>query len=581
MRSTEATDPDFFHEALRMSGYWYKRSPEGRQSLMRALSNALYFTEIYHDEIQRKIIRFYISNHSYKGFQEYLKTVQSVRLFIENPSLPQFETLNLLIFAHMIRQRVKLYYSDSISLCSQILYSKTPQTLKIVRLFDNHYSALFRNSFEPAAAFIQNILLNIIDSLPGRPRRMLKDFNSGQYINFEFERWISASSLSIHDIQSNDQQAQPDETPAVEQSSKQDSSLANEILSLFRKRKQLSDFDQCISQIEDQYNDALKILVANNDLESPEDLIMLLMLSDERLSANDPSNRFIINGATIRDMPLDIFDTEASSVPLSGEDFSPEVSQREQKCQVLDAPGLQRFQLSRCSLSPDKTDIGEFESKRPEGSQFGKISLGHVRCRGSSEGFGSLMANKVSESITSPLDEEALNKKSSPLNGPPAAQHSQQEDNLQQEKLSLKDKVKKKLTKKDIEPFFTPPATDSVPMQGGGLIRSNRELGVVSNFEPQQRGQSIPRESMDQKIYQGTLKFFDEKNNFGFITTLFGDSWEDIFVYGTEFQKSGISLDYIQTAKFGNVINLRFNVAIYFGKYKQSKKATNIVLLFG
>ena len=83
-------------------------------------------------------------------------------------------------------------------------------------------------------------------------------------------------------------------------------------------------------------------------------------------------------------------------------------------------------------------------------------------------------------------------------------------------------------------------------------------------------------QAYDNRRYEGKLKFFDQKNNFGFITTVVEGQQEDIFVYGSEFENSGISLQIVKQAKKGVSMNLRFNIVYYFGKYKNSKKAVNL-----
>ena len=86
-------------------------------------------------------------------------------------------------------------------------------------------------------------------------------------------------------------------------------------------------------------------------------------------------------------------------------------------------------------------------------------------------------------------------------------------------------------------------------------------------------------EAIDNSYYCGKLKFFDEKNGFGFITIFHENSSEDIFVYKSEFDKAKIDIDTIRSLRNATALQFRFHVARYFGKYKESKKAINISII--
>ena len=82
----------------------------------------------------------------------------------------------------------------------------------------------------------------------------------------------------------------------------------------------------------------------------------------------------------------------------------------------------------------------------------------------------------------------------------------------------------------------------------------------------------------ENKTYTGVFKFFDEKNNFGFIT-LIDYPTVDVFVFGSEFQKSKIPLSVIKAAKYGHVVKFQFEIVFYWGRHGKSKKAVNIRLI--
>lgn len=77
--------------------------------------------------------------------------------------------------------------------------------------------------------------------------------------------------------------------------------------------------------------------------------------------------------------------------------------------------------------------------------------------------------------------------------------------------------------------------------------------------------------------YTGTLKFFDENKNYGFI--IMDDDGSDIFVHYDDLAKANIGKEMLKTARLGNVIRLSFSCMQYIGKYNKSRKATDVEML--
>jgi cold shock CspA family protein len=88
------------------------------------------------------------------------------------------------------------------------------------------------------------------------------------------------------------------------------------------------------------------------------------------------------------------------------------------------------------------------------------------------------------------------------------------------------------------------------------------------------------KERHGSQLFIGSLKFFDEKNGFGFITIQADDKPYDVFVYRVEFQRAKLDLDeIIRLVRSGTQVLFRFQIAFYCGKYEMSKKAINLTLL--
>ena len=78
----------------------------------------------------------------------------------------------------------------------------------------------------------------------------------------------------------------------------------------------------------------------------------------------------------------------------------------------------------------------------------------------------------------------------------------------------------------------------------------------------------------------GRLKFFDEGKNYGFIIMDADES--DLFVHFDDLQKAGISKEKIRAYKQVEgylMVRFSFKVMEYFGKYRQSRKAVELIVL--
>ena len=87
------------------------------------------------------------------------------------------------------------------------------------------------------------------------------------------------------------------------------------------------------------------------------------------------------------------------------------------------------------------------------------------------------------------------------------------------------------------------------------------------------RNKKLPH--LDKRIKTGYLKFFDEKNHFGFMT-LTTEPFGEVFVFGNEFDKANIDPGVLSVASNNPGIVFRFRVMYYMGKHGESKKAVNI-----
>ena len=125
---------------------------------------------------------------------------------------------------------------------------------------------------------------------------------------------------------------------------------------------------------------------------------------------------------------------------------------------------------------------------------------------------------------------------------------------------------------------LSPNKSANIYKQPGSPIPSyypNQSYGAPgTNVQP-----NSPPENSENKRYAGRLKFFDDAKNYGFIIMDADES--DIFVHYDDLQKAGISKDAIKSFKNEMYMQIRFTFKVmeYFGKYKKSRKAVELIII--
>ena len=107
-------------------------------------------------------------------------------------------------------------------------------------------------------------------------------------------------------------------------------------------------------------------------------------------------------------------------------------------------------------------------------------------------------------------------------------------------------------------------------------VKENRETSTSTpkNVIPAKfRDKKLPY--LDKCFKTGYIKFFDEKNHFGFMT-LTTEPFGEVFVFGNEFDKAKINPDFLSLASNNPQIVFTFRVMYYMGRHGESKKAVNI-----
>jgi cold shock CspA family protein len=140
-------------------------------------------------------------------------------------------------------------------------------------------------------------------------------------------------------------------------------------------------------------------------------------------------------------------------------------------------------------------------------------------------------------------------------------------------------KVKKVLNEKILQSNAMPkveeqPVNMTVEKSQDFLMDKIKELKSVLSPE-RKKPVVILEDRKDQ--YRGRLKFFNEDNNYGFITI--EDTEEDVFVYHDELAKANLSGKDFRVVKDGKKLRVRFQVVSYIGRKGKSKKAVDLKVI--
>lgn len=189
-------------QIIKENDLWLKNAGEYPNSLMRAISNALYFTDVHHEALQHIIVNYFKAN--YKASKYKFFSTQSFKLaerFLEDPSQPEFALLTLEIASIVFQKRFKLFYIQDETFCSQIFFRKTESSYNIFRFNEQLYAAVFKRPIKHILPFVQNMAISIIDSVAPKRAFEFRDYNDGRFINIEYEWWLqnlqdSSSKLS-------------------------------------------------------------------------------------------------------------------------------------------------------------------------------------------------------------------------------------------------------------------------------------------------------------------------------------------------------------------------------------------------
>lgn len=525
---------------LAEEGLWVRRSSEGTNGLFRAASVCLFFTEVHQDVLQGLVHSFFANR-----WAPLLKEGQRVKAdrYLENMLLGEFEPLNLEIIGRLFRVNPIVFRWEQRSLQRQSFGDSAFPVIRLLRLGESSFSALFLEAQHPDFVFIQNLLLNLAENAMTGDRDTTRDLNRGTLINFDFDRWLD--------------QSQPHHALALRSSPDlhfehlkfglsvplRDLSLSNvgsQIITLLRKRraspgKRRTGQHPLHAFISKNFAEQ-KIFLKGVKRDGPFRRSHSLQPPEKELFSRHPLHELAVDGHSLDPAPERAL--RCFKVAKDVETSLPQEERDECEAHVKD---------------PDQRTEEEGQEQGPE--------------------------DVLSDGVESPSP--FLNV--AELSGDGA-------DKPRNQKESLREKLRRKLAgtngKLDLSKSvsFQEPsmqAAGRTGQSGGalGLLEKGASQRLLSELKGGNFGKEKYSETVDGRLYTGNLKFFDEKNGFGFFQIVKDEEFEDVFVYKSEFDKADIRVEALKSLKGVYGHTFTFQIASYVVHNDRRKKAINIKLL--
>jgi len=607
------------------NGLYRKKLPKGPNSLMKAVSDALFFTPHNNEEIQQSALSYLTQLIASEKLTARLSGFHGnsmmLKDFANNPQLSGFEKVNLELVSLLYKVRVILYtMNEDHILTATIFNNNYVNTIELLRTKTSHYDAVFPKSFIQKAGVCQNIVLNLIDKAVNgiKPSAPFKNINNDDFVNITYESAMAAVATSPkenldqfritrgHHKKSLSDNFNTNFELMEEQQNKFYDAFMNAAPmtpgdDIFKLRKDTAQSDFSINAnfdfIDEQnletpfqgrefaiknYPIASSGLspraVQNMEMDSPMPAFTKAKFSNhpnvlfnenlslaeiERLEKN-------VNTASTIDPKQSPFYRSASPPGLSPTKFSQrsftDTIQTPKSDFLSPNPAMPRENMSptyHYNNSPTKRNISPFMNGYPEQQMFSA-------------------QRQYSDSSVQPFapQSQGMNGQSQPFTLQP-----QQFNSMYMKRVG------------NVGGSVTMPQNQNDEYNMGGY-EQNMGYGTPMNggydqnggFEQQQYDEMYdpnydgPREKKKPIIldeskerYLGRLKFFDENKKYGFI--VMEDDGSDIFVHYDDLCKANITKDLLRTARMGNLIRLTFSCMAYIGKYNRSRKAIDIQLL--
>lgn len=587
----ESNDLTQLRRLLNAKSIWLKKSPEGANSLFRAVSASLYFTEKYHELIRALVLSYFNLQFKPRLVNDFQK--KTMERYLENMFLFEFEPLNLDIVSKLFDAQIDLYFLENQDLKKDLYHSEGGLQLKLARVSEHRYSALFSLSQKESFLFAQNIVLSLVDSVFQRKHEFeFRNANNDKLINFDLLKWLSQSDLAqlpnqdpplidykIYLLNSIRGSFPQEATDQVKENSKAvNKNVATEILSLFKKRKTSSSAIGATPGCSKR-----SILVSGLDTRA-------MFLNNNHCNARKIKSKSAVSKRkSLKSKKVDLFGD------LNSQEIKEEVgvccqvqpSDNDRATGDHDLNSFRNQPESEQRKSSTADDFSAFKDR--VSTPFERIEEQIVRDWHKNDSAvhnrsqGRFRQSESSEKTPSHL--ESLLKNSGKAPG---------EDSKDQKtnKVSIKERLKKRnellngklelarqFSNNDLVFGLPKPPIFADHKNSSSLsleTKHDSTQKLLSELKFTNFGKEKYSEIVDSQLYQGYIKFFDDKNGFGFFQIVKENALEDIFVYKSEFDKAGIKTDTFKHIKNGFIPTFSFQIAVYFVGPDRKKKAINI-----
>lgn len=533
---------------LKRHKLWEKKSPFEHKSLLKALSNALFLTRNEHEYLQKRLLGFFLANVKVFAREFRLLDFDSVQSFVQEFYLPQYQNCLLQLCSKMTKTPIELYHPDEKDFRIETFGRFPKPPLRIIRLYDGHYSALFPLETRVKLAIGQNFILNIVERAITNPNApfKLEDRNGNQFENYEYREWLenSVSNENFIVMETRRLNGSPKTKDFFDFSFGRTASTENVgsriIFSLQNRKAKVSQKSEQNLQFDP---DCEKLLA---------DLERAARKGDQGQSIPPPSPQ-------LTDVPKHVFEEFGEIL------FDP--------CDSFSYRDVEEI-LWKDGRHPADDIWGLHPTPQPTVCRTKSVTLephtSNIHWTGSSDHLGTHQMPWRNDELADPrmLEFRTIEVEE---------EFGWGEPNTNIEGTKFKKAIKPSASESLIE---RKRQTDlkNFSMDFIQPFPVNEEQQIVNTNTPQKQ-QSKKKKKGESKVYRGFLKFFDEKNSFGFLSANVNGKVEDVFVYRSEFDQAGIEMTTVRLAKHGTVLTFEFNLAFYFGKYQRSKKALNLRLV--
>lgn len=534
MRGSAGPKTELFEQFLNESRCWFKQSSVGGNKLTKALSIALFFVDIYAEQLQAQISSYFTSLNGLDGlrfFKNKTDVDEIAGVFLKKPHHPDFEALNLELFSALYEHRVELFFAYNGNLATSTYARTNRNCVRIYRTIDSDYFAIFSPETKEPAIMVQNIVLSICDVIDSPTGSwQFVPHNKGKLLNFSLQKSGDNFTTRYKTPQQNLTKSSDFSKPGHVSTSHTGAEFNNNSQRSYyqyndsiikqptnKQPYRRTDRPQVPERSNSSYNDSSSFLRLPH-----EDLSNIELLYDDVLNEEDHFSIFKPKRLNLRYIP---FNSQAAANRNNnnnngaiydrisqGENNLVSNSKNQSDRKILDEE-ISIWKLSRIC-----------NSRRPQHNA--QQNVDHTSMEYS---MGS-STNQLSERGN--LDDTGLPA----LEG--ANRNALHDGSIGSHRIVRE-------PGQVVEEAKTKTAEDEKALKSKTSGTENMDRKVRGNAPNSFKGQ----ETSDERIFQGRLKFFDDKNGFGFITVLYQNSSnEDIFVYRNEFEKSGIDIDAVKSA---------------------------------